>query len=612
MKKQKRSNGITLIALVITIVILLILAGISIATITSENGILKNSVDAKVSAEISTEKEMVQRAVAQSMGQNSRGLLKENEFQKKLDSEAGNEKTEVTDIGDEFEVWFKETNRVYTVSDNGDLEEVKDVVFDKNPGDITKDKNGNNLDGTEEKPYEIWCIEDLVALSNMVNGSGKIYVNGELVNATRDSFKDKYVKLKTTLNFKSKLSYQDSERTDFGDINGNDTDGNKLIEELSSGTGFIPIGFGKSFDGIFDGENNQIKEIFINYENDTNLTNNLGRAVGLFGVGNITSTVIKNLTVSGQIKGRGHTGGIIGINANCIENCVNDADVLGFNIVGGIAGGYVKKIVNCINNGQVEISGSTYQYAGIGGIIGFMNSEFEMNNSSNTGNVIEKAGNANVGGLIGTTGYNVNIDNCCNSGRLIDETNGVSIGGLIGLYREGILKIYNSTNMGQVEGKDSGGIIGSCNLPAYTATGSCYIENCYNIANIKDNTTAGGIVGKIGGYAYKEMNVYITNCYNIGNISGGINGGIVGGIYNTSRGEKAQSLYIDSVYYLSNSSTKSIGRGDPDEGNISEIVNVNTTEFEEKLNSYKNDTNQYPSNWLKWKIGEKGYPEYIN
>ena len=97
MKKLKEKlkygkRGITLIALVITIVILLILAGISIATITSENGILKNSVDAKVSAEISTEKEMVQRAVTQSMGQNSRGLLEENEFQKKLDSEAGNEK----------------------------------------------------------------------------------------------------------------------------------------------------------------------------------------------------------------------------------------------------------------------------------------------------------------------------------------------------------------------------------------------------------------------------------------------------------------------------------------------------------------------------------------
>ena len=44
MKDQK---GITLVALVITIIILLILAGISIATLTGENGLFKRAKDAK-------------------------------------------------------------------------------------------------------------------------------------------------------------------------------------------------------------------------------------------------------------------------------------------------------------------------------------------------------------------------------------------------------------------------------------------------------------------------------------------------------------------------------------------------------------------------------------
>ena len=39
---QKENRGITLIALVITIIVLLILAGISIATLTGENGVLTN------------------------------------------------------------------------------------------------------------------------------------------------------------------------------------------------------------------------------------------------------------------------------------------------------------------------------------------------------------------------------------------------------------------------------------------------------------------------------------------------------------------------------------------------------------------------------------------
>ena len=41
--KLKRSKGITLIALVITIIVLLILAGVTIASITGENGILRKS-----------------------------------------------------------------------------------------------------------------------------------------------------------------------------------------------------------------------------------------------------------------------------------------------------------------------------------------------------------------------------------------------------------------------------------------------------------------------------------------------------------------------------------------------------------------------------------------
>ena len=46
MKEQKKNNanGITLVALVITIIVLLILAGVSISLIAGENGILSKAV----------------------------------------------------------------------------------------------------------------------------------------------------------------------------------------------------------------------------------------------------------------------------------------------------------------------------------------------------------------------------------------------------------------------------------------------------------------------------------------------------------------------------------------------------------------------------------------
>ena len=46
---MKNSKGITLIALVITIIVLLILAGVSIAMLTGNNGILTRANDAKTS-----------------------------------------------------------------------------------------------------------------------------------------------------------------------------------------------------------------------------------------------------------------------------------------------------------------------------------------------------------------------------------------------------------------------------------------------------------------------------------------------------------------------------------------------------------------------------------
>ena len=62
MEKTKRKNGqkgITLIALVITIIVLIILAGISIAMISGQNGILNKTADASVQADIAGTKEKI-------------------------------------------------------------------------------------------------------------------------------------------------------------------------------------------------------------------------------------------------------------------------------------------------------------------------------------------------------------------------------------------------------------------------------------------------------------------------------------------------------------------------------------------------------------------------
>ena len=73
----RKQRGITILALTITIIILLILAGITIAGLTGENGLIENAGQAKEETEISNEKEILERATATTMGKDRRGNIEE-------------------------------------------------------------------------------------------------------------------------------------------------------------------------------------------------------------------------------------------------------------------------------------------------------------------------------------------------------------------------------------------------------------------------------------------------------------------------------------------------------------------------------------------------------
>lgn len=78
---KEKQKGITLIALVITIIILLILAGVSIATLTGNNGILTQANTAKENNKVATAKEKVQLEAAGSFdgtGVFSKTIFKDN------------------------------------------------------------------------------------------------------------------------------------------------------------------------------------------------------------------------------------------------------------------------------------------------------------------------------------------------------------------------------------------------------------------------------------------------------------------------------------------------------------------------------------------------------
>ena len=75
MRKTKKQAGITLIALIVTIVILLILAGITIGILTGENGLIKQSQNAKIQTEIAEEKEVLNTATVKAMAKAMHNVL---------------------------------------------------------------------------------------------------------------------------------------------------------------------------------------------------------------------------------------------------------------------------------------------------------------------------------------------------------------------------------------------------------------------------------------------------------------------------------------------------------------------------------------------------------
>ena len=131
LKKQLKINkGITLIALVITIIVLLILAGVTIATLTGDNGILTKAQNSKEKNAQKTVEEQINLAVQAS--RINEGLVINKEI---LEQELTNNGIEITKSeNDELPWTVKKDGYVYTISENGEVKEKEGIAI--TTGDI--------------------------------------------------------------------------------------------------------------------------------------------------------------------------------------------------------------------------------------------------------------------------------------------------------------------------------------------------------------------------------------------------------------------------------------------------------------------------------------------
>lgn len=387
---MKREKGITLIALAVTIVILIILVAISIGALNGDSGIIKQAIRGKEANEIDEEKEILNISSVQAIDRDVYGNITEKYLQDELNHNAGENKTIVYDEEDKFVVEFIDSKRYYNLDKDGNVEGPIDIKRDDAPGEL----EGN---GTEDDPFVIMSIEDLVYFSQSTNQVS--------------AYQDQYIILGKTLDFKSKLSYGDYTTTKYDEYLGGDGTTRLMEQLLEGGLGYKPIGTAISgqyyrFCGTFDGQGYEIKNIY------ENVTSN----GGLFDT--IYNATIKNLRLSGTMISNNYAAGIAcGANNSYIYQCYSNVNVV-VQAGGGICSfGSNSYFINCYNAGKISGKWQT----GVAGIVGTCSGENNyIYNCYNLGDIELINGNsyAAAGGIIGYVTAETHIENCYNIGKV--------------------------------------------------------------------------------------------------------------------------------------------------------------------------------------------------
>ena len=612
---EKKNRGITLIALIVTIIVLLILAGVSINMLTGQNGILKRATEAKNTTEVASEKEGIQMAVTTSqMASANYTSIKKDGLQSELNSYFGKEKTTLDDNKDgSYTVTMNNSKRKYTIEDDGSIIE---GVYDKWNGTDSKEP-------TEKTSNEIhiYTVAELKWIADKVNNEGNtfegytIYLENNLdfgaretsenwVNTENEALKwtaigkQKDIPLKATFEGNNHIikGVYINDETNFNGIFGNSSSILNLTVKNSyikggtcSGTvvGAVRSGTIENCHNInstielYDecrgvgGVAGQVKGVI------KNCTNIGGRVVGKKDANGNTQTggVVGTLVAgraqdcynTGNVTGEGnYVGGVIGgVNpSSTVQDCYNTGNVTGEgNYVGGVAGdaGTSSTVQDCYNTGNVTGKGNW-----VGGVIGTTDPSSTVQDCYNTGDVTGE-GNC-VGGVAGVAGTSSTVQDCYNTGNVTVE--GDWAGGVVGIAANIVTKCYNTGTIVSKGINGTGGIVGDCVTKIQQD-----ISLCFNAGTVQAPENAGGISGYLGaqGYAAKE-----NKCYNKGKV--------ICTQSNTGRGEiigkMASDATVTNSYYFTNETLR-YGVGAINDGGDLEAKRKGTQKTTTNLNSYE-------------------------
>lgn len=119
--KLKKNNGITLIALVVAIIVILILAGISISSLTGQNGIIRRAIVAKEEMNKSNMEEKLKMILFNDKIDNYTSQTDENSIEEELKKMGTNV---LVVKWQNYIIFDLDTNEEYRIMDNGKIENI--------------------------------------------------------------------------------------------------------------------------------------------------------------------------------------------------------------------------------------------------------------------------------------------------------------------------------------------------------------------------------------------------------------------------------------------------------------------------------------------------------
>ena len=422
---KRQIQGITLIALVVTIIVLLILAGVAINLTVGDNGLFKRAQNATDTWQEASEREAIELAVAGMQISSTQGTgMTKQELENSLKEQFG-DKASVEENGDgSFLVTIGENQ--YYVGEDGKIIDSSNMI-------------------------KISSADELKAFRDDVN-SGNTY-EGKYVYLTND------------------ITLDSSEQWEPIGYYSQDTESIRKVLENEKN---------KPFSGTFDGKGHTINNMYIN-------TSNIVQ--GLFGLvinGEIKNI---NIAENCSINTGGNSGSVVGYmyNTGKISSCKNYANLNYANlnqVRGGIVGSIVGSITvsNCINYGDIQ-NGS----GGIVGASNgtdwdeFANVQNTIINCGNYGNITKTTDSEFLGGIVGY--FKGTISNSFNSGNVTMNANRNYTGGIVGVLNGSILNCYNTGNISGYYAV--GGIIGILAKLTNNSLKNCY--NVGNVEGIGDS-----------------------------------------------------------------------------------------------------------------------------